>query len=215
MFSIDGIIDCSMTEKIEDSEAYYQALNEFDTNADLEGRVTMQMHTALPDSFCAKDKTPIGKTQFFKFKDSSKYQVGIDTHWILTWPADSSEKDLLIITDEKCPYEYHQYLSNNGISWIAVGKDGIDFVKSMNILYTEFNVKRLAVVGGGHINSAFLQAKLLDEVSLIVGAGIDGRKGMCAVFDGIEDQNYPVTLLKLNEVKRIGENCVWMRYTFR
>ena len=42
----------------------------------------------------------------------------------------------------------------------------------------------MAVVGGGHINMGFLAAGLLDEVSLLVGAGIDGRGGMAAVFDG-------------------------------
>ena len=58
------------------------------------------------------------------------------------------------------------------------------------------------------------KAGLLDEVSLVLGAGIDGRKGMTAVFDGIGNQSFPTVLLKLNSVERIGENSVWMRYTF-
>ena len=37
-------------------------------------------------------------------------------------------------------------------------------------------MRRLGIVGGGHINGAFLQAGLLDEVSLMIGAGIDGRE---------------------------------------
>lgn len=82
----------------------------------------------------------------------------------------------------------------------------------MQILRSEFSVERLAVVGGGHINAAFLTAGLLDEVSLMVGAGIDGRKGMTAVFDGIEDMDYPTTTIKLVGVKRVGENTVWIRY---
>ncbi len=82
----------------------------------------------------------------------------------------------------------------------------------MQILHGEFGINRLAIVGGGHINAAFLTAGLLDEVSLMVGADIDGRKGMTAVFDGIEDSNYPTTVLKLADVRRVGENTVWMRY---
>lgn len=84
----------------------------------------------------------------------------------------------------------------------------------MEILGDKFGVKRLGVVGGGHINGAFLQAGLLDEVSLMIGGGIDGRAGMTAVFDGIKDPNYPPTLLTLNDVKRMG-NTVWMRYSFK
>ena len=75
-------------------------------------------------------------------------------------------------------------------------------------------MKRLAIVGGGHINGAFLEAGLLDEVSVVVGAGIDGRAGMTAVFDGIADKAYPTTILRLEQVERIGENSVWLRYSF-
>ena len=41
----------------------------------------------------------------------------------------------------------------------------------------------MSIVGGGHINASFLEAGILDEVSSIIGAGIDGRGGMAAVFD--------------------------------
>ena len=34
------------------------------------------------------------------------------------------------------------------------------------------------------INSAFLESGLLDEISVLIGLGIDGRKGMPPVFDG-------------------------------
>lgn len=61
------------------------------------------------------------------------------------------------------------------------------------------------------INGAFLQAGLLDEVSLMIGGGIDGRAGMAAVFDGIKQADYPPTMLTLNDVERMG-NTVWLRY---
>ncbi len=37
---------------------------------------------------------------------------------------------------------------------------------------------RAAVVGGGHINAGFLAAGLLEEVSILIDSGIDGRGGM-------------------------------------
>lgn len=140
------------------------------------------------------------------------YDVAVDTHGSLMWPEDASAENLLVITDEACPREYHDYLTAHGISWIACGKNGIDFPKTMEILGEKFGVKRLGVVGGGHINGAFLQAGLLDEVSLMIGGGIDGREGMAAVFDGIKNPDYPTTLLTLNSVERAG-NTVWLRYT--
>lgn len=212
MSSVDGRIDCAMTEKIDNTDNYYQALDSLQCDATLEGRVSRQMHYALPEPFKAKDATPIGEEKYFIAHHADHYDIAIDTHGSLMWPENASADNLLVITDETCPREYHDYLTANGISWIACGKKGIDFPKAMEILGETFGVKRLGVVGGGHINGAFLQADLLDEVSLMIGGGIDGRKGMAAVFDGIQQTDYPPTLLTLNEVERMG-NTVWLRYT--
>ena len=119
---------------------------------------------------------------------------------------------MLVITDEQCPQEYHKYLTANGISWIACGKNGINLSRSVELLGEKFGIKRLGIVGGGHINGAFLQAGLLDEVSLMIGGGIDGRSGMAAVFDGIGQTDYPPTMLTLNDVERMG-NTVWLKYS--
>ena len=81
--------------------------------------------------------------------------------------------------------EYLAYLDGLHISWIACGRERVDFVRACAILADEFGVARMAVVGGGHINAAFRAEGLLDEVSILVGAGIDGRGGMGAVFDGL------------------------------
>ena len=67
------------------------------------------------------------------------------------------------------------------------------------------------VVGGPKINTAFLEAGLLDEISLLVGAGIDGRGSMPAVFDGLAMQ-HDVTKLKLIDVKKFDSDAVWIRY---
>ena len=63
----------------------------------------------------------------------------------------------------------------------------------------------MAVTSTGHF---------FDEVSLMVAPGIDGRTGMTAVFDGIDDAARPATKLQLRSVKQVGEGTVWMRYGF-
>ena len=213
MASVDGRIDCAMTEQIDSSNAYYDALEQLDCPTTIEGRVTMQMHFALPEPFIAASSESIGRTAFHKAADGKLgYHVAIDTHGKLRWPANEQcGQPLLVITCEDCPKEYFDTLNRQGISWIAVGKSRIDLAKAMEMLNTEFGVGRIALVGGGHINGAFLAAGLLDEVSLMIGSGIDGRRGMAAVFDGIDEPNRPATLLKLQSVERMGET-VWMRY---
>ncbi len=71
----------------------------------------------------------------------------------------------------------------------------------MEILFKEFKVKRLAVVGGPLINSSFLNDKLLDEITILIGVGIDGRKGMPALFDGFSMDHPITTNFQLKEVK--------------
>lgn len=212
MSSVDGRIDCAMTAEIDKTDAYYEALESLQFDAVLEGRVSRQMHYALPEPFMANEKAPIGEDKYCIAHKADHYDIAVDTHGSLLWPESASEDNLLVITDEQCPVEYHKYLTEKGISWIACGKNGIDFNQTLEILGNKLRIKRLGVVGGAHINGAFLQAGLLDEVSLMIGGGIDGRAGMAAVFDGIKDKNYPPTLLTLNEVKRMG-NTVWLRYT--
>lgn len=214
MSSVDGRIDCAMTEKIDNTENYYKALDSLNFDAVLEGRVSRQMHYALPEPFVAADKTPVGKEEVHIARKADHYDVAVDTHGSLRWPDTAAADNLLVITDENCPKEYLDYLTENGISWISTGRDGIDFPRAVELLAEKFGIKRLGIVGGGHINGAFLKAGLLDEVSLMIGGGIDGRKGMAAVFDGITDMDFPTTLLTLNDVERMG-NTVWLKYSVR
>ena len=214
MASVDGRIDCDMTEKIGGNE-YYDALDQLACDSTLSGRVTMQMHYALPEPFATDNPAPANAPSVYKAAEAQGYTIAIDSKGTLRWPGNEADGlPLLVITSEKAPQAYLDTLRQQGISWITVGKDAIDLPQAVGILNEQFGVKRLAIVGGGHINGAFLRAGLLDEVSVVIGAGIDGRAGMTAVFDGIDDPEYPTTVLKLNSVERIGENSVWTRYAF-
>lgn len=52
---------------------------------------------------------------------------------------------------------------------------------------------------------------ILDEASILIGAGIDGSGGMTAVFDGLPMER-PVTPLKLTDVQQFSSGAVWLRY---
>lgn len=70
----------------------------------------------------------------------------------------------------------------------------------------------MGIVGGAKINTAFLEAGLLDEISILIGAGIDGRGGMPAVFDGLA-MEHDVIALKLLDVQKFDSGAVWLRYS--
>ena len=95
----------------------------------------------------------------------------------------------------------------------ATGETGIDLSRALSILQYEFGSERVGVVGGGHINGSFLCEGLLDEVSMLYGAAIDGREGFCAAFDGIEVSHTCPYKLHLKSVRQMGDDSVWIRYS--
>lgn len=212
MTSLDGRIDCAMTEQLPGVQEYYQTLEALNVPTTVTGRVTAELEMALPGKFQASDPTPVGREAFSKKADAPGYEAVVDTRGRLLWPdAGEAEKPLLILTSQQAPREYLADLDSRSISWIAAGEERIDLARAAEILATEFGVERMAVVGGSAINTGFLDAGLLDEISVLIGAGIDGRGGMPAVFDG-RAMDYPVTPLRLTGVKQFGSGAVWLRY---
>lgn len=212
MSSIDGRIDCGMTAKMEGVEEYYSTLAALEAPTNVSGRVTAELEMALPGKFEGKDDIAFGKEGFSKKRAAKGYTVVADTKGTLLWPDDSkSEEPLVILTSEQVSKEYLAYLDGLHISWIACGKEKIDLIRASEILADEFGVERMAIVGGGNINGGFLAAGLLDEVSVLIGPGIDGRKGMPGVFDGLPMEKDP-TPLTLMGVESYSDGAVWIRY---
>ena len=212
MTSIDGRIDCAMTSQLDGVDDYYRTLNALDVPTTVSGRVTAELEMAEPGVFTAKDPAPYGREGFYKAADAAGYEVVVDTHGKLLWPdASGMDKPYLILTSEQVPQEYLHYLEGQHISWIACGAEKIDLPRACEILADAFGVERMGIVGGPAINTAFLNAGLLDEVSILMGPGINGRREMPSVFDG-RAMDYPLTHLRLTDVEKCDSGAVWLRY---
>lgn len=215
MTSVDGRIDCAMTAQLAGVDDYYTTLDALDLPTVVSGRVTAELELALPGAFASRNREPFGKEGFSKKADAAGYEVITDTKGKLLWPdASDMDKPYLILTSEQVKKEYLDYLDGKNISWIACGKERIDLMRASEILASEFGVKRMGIVGGAAINTAFLDAGLLDEISILVGAGIDGRAGMSPVFNGLP-MEHPLTHLTLLDVKKYGSGTVWLRYKLK
>ena len=213
MASLDGRIDCAMTEQIDDTNHYYEALAQLDCPSTLEGKTTLAMHYAQDGQFKQQKAHEDAGQQFYKAVDAADYAIGVDTRGTLLWDDDTTElfgRPLLMILSEQASQEYLAYLKSKHISYITTGKGGIDLPSAMETLRTVFGVERLAVVGGGHINGSMLDQGLIDEVSMMYGYGIDGRGGMAAAFDGRPMDRKPVRLTFKSVDEQDG--IVWMRY---
>lgn len=210
--SVDGRIDCSMVDKISGDE-YYSSLDSLDCPSCVEGKVTTEHYHSLPGHYEAKDTTPIGKETWHKATEAKGYQICPDTNGTLLWDSKQTEP-MLILLSENAPAEYLDYLRERNFSYIVTGKERIDLQKAMEILGDEFGVKRLSVLGGGRINGGFLSAGLIDEISLLIAPGIDGRTSQPALFDGVADRpGFLPTKLKLKSVDTIADDVLWVKYT--
>lgn len=211
MMSVDGRIDCGMTAKLRGNAEYYSTLDALDAPNRVSGRRTAELEMA-EGPYEGKDSVPIGKPGFFKAQDADGYEIVLDTKGTLQWKDGASyQRPLLIVTSERASREYLAYLEGQHISWIATGEDRIDLHAAVDTLAQEFGVRRMAVVGGGTINAGFLDAGLLDEVSILLGPGIDGRAGMASTFDGLPHDREPF-LLKLEDVTTYDDGAIWIRY---
>lgn len=211
MTSVDGRIDCAMTEHLSGVQEYYSTLEDLNVPSRVSGKITAQLEMSMAGLYQAESDETLNKESFSKAVSADGYEIVMDTKGTLLWDNYLSQRPLLIVTSENVSCEYLRYLNDNHISWIACGKNKINLKRACEILSEQFGVDRMAIVGGGHINAGFLEAGLLDEVSLLIGAGIDGRAGMTSVLDGLKMEQ-PVTQLKLIDVKKYSSDAVWLRY---
>ena len=216
MASVDGRIDCPMVAQIS-GEEYYEALEKFGISSKLSGRVTTALECSAvsgESEHTDDEERPVGTESFYVARRSEEYTITVDTHGRLRWLSDEADgHPLLCIVSENVTEKHLEMLRRQNISWIATGEKRIDLPRAMEILYEQFGVDRLAIVGGGHINGGFLEAGLLDEISVMVAPGIDGRKGQTSVFDGITWHGNAPFSLKLQSIERWeNTDVVWLRY---
>lgn len=213
MASVDGRIDCTMTSKIQGVKEYYDILNAIDIPTTVSGKTTAKMELTEEPEFACDKGDAVGKDVFYKAEQAEGYSVVVDTKGTLGWKSSIvEEKPLIVIMSQLAGLKYLEYLKSKGISYIVTGEERIDLARASEILNQEFGVKRMGIVGGGTINAAFLDAGLLDEVSVLIGPAIDGRDGMKAVFDGLGAAKEPFQL-KLNSAEKYDDGAVWLRYT--
>lgn len=213
MASVDGRIDCPMVGRLSTDE-YYVALCRLGSCSKLSGRVTTALEcTAVKEESTPMDGKPTGHKSVYVAQKSDEYTIVVDTCGKLRWQTNEAEgHPLLCIVSEQVSEEYLKTLRTSGISWIAIGAERIDLPQAMELLHEHFDVKRLAIVGGGHICGSFLEAGLINEVSIMVAPGIDGRKGQTAVFDGISHLECNPYKLKLESMELWETDIVWLRY---
>lgn len=214
MTSVDGRIDCDMVGRLAGVEDYYPLLDELGLQSAVSGKITARLELAEPGEFKSESAASAGRETVSKKTDSSNgYNIVADTKGTLLWNSDDQyDKPHIILLSEQVSTEYLSYLDGKNISYVVTGKNHIDLARAAEILKETFGIERLGVVGGPAINTAFLDAGLLDEVIVLIGAGIDGRASFPPVFNRSDNRKKEPTPLELVDVKKYGSGAVFIRY---
>lgn len=214
--SLDGKIDPLSLKKIAKNNEYETIGAMFCSDAWICGRETMQQHFAEKNPFISLSHKAAGPQPVFVARQAESYAISVDTHGKLRWAGDEIAGDHLIcITSEQVPEDYLAMLRQKSISYIVAGQATIDLDQAVNLLGKHFGIETLLLEGGGHINGAFLEENLVDEISILIVPGIDGRHGVPSVFDGIHADDHTAFPLELKSVEQRDKGTLWIRYNVK
>ena len=211
--SVDGKIDGAALSSVMADGEYEATGSKLKGDAWICGRTTMQQHFAQKKPFVSVSKKPAGPRPVFVAHRAKSYAISVDTLGKLRWSGGDLDGDHLIcVVSEKAPEDYLDMLRQKGISYVVAGKSSVDLRKAVDQLGKYFGIRTLLLEGGGHINGAFLQAGLVDELSLLVVPGIDGRHDIAAVFDGLSQAKKKAVPLRLKSLERRRGDTLWLQY---
>jgi riboflavin biosynthesis pyrimidine reductase len=211
--SVDGRIDGAALEAVTVEDEYEATGAKLKGDAWICGRTTMQQHFAEEAPFASTSNLPAGPQPVHVARRADSYAISVDTIGKLRWSSGDLDGDHLIcVVSERAPEDYLAMLRDKGVSYVVTGAPSVDLARALDLLAERFGIRRLLLEGGGHINGAFLQAGLIDEVSLLLVPGIDGRSGIPAVFDGIGPAKTAAVPLKLKSVEQREAGALWIRY---
>ena len=195
-------------------DVYEQLAQRFKFDAWICGRVTMQ-EIAHGDDYPRELATaPIPRTHHFALRSAACYAVAIDPHGKIAWKSNQAlESHVVAVVTEAVADDYLAYLQSIDVSYIFGGKTKIDLVQVVQILADELDTKRLIVEGGPHLSGSFVNAGLVDEISVLVLPLIDGRGEHPASFEVTREAWTQPAYLTLIAADVQAGGSVWLRYT--
>ena len=211
--SVDGRIDGAALRGVIDGKEYETTGTTLGGDAWICGRTTMQQHFAEKEPFIPSSDRLAGPQPVHVARLAGSYAISVDTLGRLRWKdGDLAGDHLICVVSERAPGEYLAMLREKGISYIVAGTGAMDLVRAVDLLGEHFGIRILLLEGGGQINGAFLDAGLVDELSLLIGPGVDGRSGVPAVFEGMKTAKTSAVALRLKSMEQRPGGTVWLRY---
>ncbi|MFM0167944.1 dihydrofolate reductase family protein [Paraburkholderia sediminicola] len=196
------------------SDLYEDTAATFEADGWICGRVTMQEIAHGTDYPKGLAKGTVPRTDHFVERKADQYAISIDPQGRVAWKSNTALKSHVIeVLTEQVADDYLAYLQSIGVSYVFGGKTEIDLGKVVQTLARELGVKKLIVEGGSQVSGAFVNAGLVDEVSVLILPLVDGRSEHPSSFEVAMEKWQAPAYLKLTSVEQKEHGAVWLRYT--
>ena len=194
------------------STEYERTAERFGADAWIIGRVSMAPYAGKSKVPQRTNKRRIPRKDFIAQPDARSYAIAIDPSGKLTWRSNAIDGEHVItVLSQRVSDDYLAFLQSRGVSYVFGGKASIDLRKVLAKLRTAFGIRKLLLEGGGKINGSFLDADLIDELSVLIAPVADGGVGTPTLFDAKSGRGV-ARALRLISVSRLRGNLIWLRY---
>lgn len=153
-------------------------------------------------------------------RNALSYVVAVDPSGRLGWKentihdyAKRPPAHIIEILTEQVSDAYLAYLQKIGISYLFAGEKQINCSLLVSKLKNLFGIQRLLLEGGGYLNGSFMNAGMIDELSLVVAPIADGDSHTVTLFEKADylEKGIPMEF-GLVRVDRLGESGLWLQY---
>ncbi len=161
----------------------------------------------------------VPKGDFVADAGAGFYYVSVDTEGEIGWEsgtwkaAGRPDAHVIEVLTETTPLEYKVYLRKKGVSYIICGKEKMDCRIAVEKLRQYFDIETMLICGGGMVNWSFLQAGVIDELSLLLAPVTDGGAGKASLFTQMPSltDGKPVAF-ELKKVELLGKGGLHLNY---
>ncbi len=142
--------------------------------------------------------------------------VAFDRKGKLRWDSNILEyaghRSLILeVLTEAVPPEVLAYYDDMHIPYMFAGKEDFDPALFLQKLKEQYGVTTFMLCGGAEINAVFMDKDLVDEISLVIGAAVDGTRDALTMTGSLQKQHFP-KYFHIKEANILNGDGVLLRY---